>query len=335
MTDDLLARPNVYGTHISARRPTGPGSHAAETVRIVATYKHTGKVPNVVNLATRTPATQHLVCATATGPACGARFDHLRKDNLNVQETENICSKGRRPPSRGSIGRSTLGRALRAHQGDNSDILDSTVVQYESNAISPPDPPCSRPKCWRKRSATVVAPGVGMSILEISHRSKPFEDILAGAEADMRRSPGSPTAIACCFPGRRQPAVFEVPMNCCRRPVRRLHRYRSWSQKAVKEARRVAESRSPQRRKRPIHRVPAQSELTLDRTPRSSITRQQHDLRHRVPVSAGGRVGCRSSPNVLRHVRRPIEVSKPRSSTPAPEESRPPGVTLVIVRDAC
>jgi phosphoserine aminotransferase len=32
----------------------------------------------------------------------------------------------------------------------------------------------------------LALPGVGMSILEISHRSKPFESILASAEADIR-----------------------------------------------------------------------------------------------------------------------------------------------------
>jgi phosphoserine aminotransferase len=32
----------------------------------------------------------------------------------------------------------------------------------------------------------VALPGVGMSILEISHRSKTFDDIIQGCEADMR-----------------------------------------------------------------------------------------------------------------------------------------------------
>lgn len=35
-------------------------------------------------------------------------------------------------------------------------------------------------------------PGVGMSILEVSHRSKPFEDVLARAEADVRELAGVP-----------------------------------------------------------------------------------------------------------------------------------------------
>ena len=33
----------------------------------------------------------------------------------------------------------------------------------------------------------VALPGLGMSILEISHRSKPFESIMAQAEADIRK----------------------------------------------------------------------------------------------------------------------------------------------------
>ena len=32
----------------------------------------------------------------------------------------------------------------------------------------------------------VSLPGVGMSVLEISHRSKPFDEIIQGCEADMR-----------------------------------------------------------------------------------------------------------------------------------------------------
>jgi len=38
----------------------------------------------------------------------------------------------------------------------------------------------------------VALPGVGMSVLEISHRSKPFDEIIQGAEADMRALAGIP-----------------------------------------------------------------------------------------------------------------------------------------------
>ena len=61
-TFDLAALPNVYGTHhIGASTDQAQEAIAAETVRIVRSYKDTGKVPNVVNLAKRTPATHMLV----------------------------------------------------------------------------------------------------------------------------------------------------------------------------------------------------------------------------------------------------------------------------------
>jgi len=42
------------------------------------------------------------------------------------------------------------------------------------------------------REHLIALPGVGMSILEISHRSKPFDEIIQGAEADMRALAGIP-----------------------------------------------------------------------------------------------------------------------------------------------
>ena len=42
-------------------------------------------------------------------------------------------------------------------------------------------------------------PGVGMSILEISHRSKPFDDIIEGCEADLRALAGIPDGYHVLF----------------------------------------------------------------------------------------------------------------------------------------
>ena len=44
----------------------------------------------------------------------------------------------------------------------------------------------------------VALPGVGMSVLEISHRSETFEAILAQAEADIRALGGMPATTRCC-----------------------------------------------------------------------------------------------------------------------------------------
>ena len=44
----------------------------------------------------------------------------------------------------------------------------------------------------------IALPGVGMSILEISHRSKAFEAILAATEADIRALARSRRITRCC-----------------------------------------------------------------------------------------------------------------------------------------
>jgi D-3-phosphoglycerate dehydrogenase len=129
---DLAASPNVYGTHhIGASTEQAQEAIAAETVRIVRSYKETGKVPNVVNLATRTPATHMLVVRHRDRPGVLAHvFDHLRQDNLNVQETENIVFEG----AEAAVARINLDGAPSPAlcdriQVENTDILDLQVVR--------------------------------------------------------------------------------------------------------------------------------------------------------------------------------------------------------------
>jgi D-3-phosphoglycerate dehydrogenase / 2-oxoglutarate reductase len=94
--DLLLDLPNVYGTHhIGASTEQAQEAIAAETVRIVGTFKRSGKVPNCVNLATRTPATHMLVVRHRDKPGVLAHvFDQLRAAAINVQETENVIFAG-------------------------------------------------------------------------------------------------------------------------------------------------------------------------------------------------------------------------------------------------
>jgi D-3-phosphoglycerate dehydrogenase len=86
----------VYGTHhIGASTDQAQEAIAAETVRIVRTFKETGKVPNVVNLAKQTPATCALIVRHLDRPGVLASvLDLIRAARINVQEMENIVFEG-------------------------------------------------------------------------------------------------------------------------------------------------------------------------------------------------------------------------------------------------
>src|SRR6185295_10221726 len=129
--DAINSLPNVYGTHhIGASTDQAQEAIAAETVRIVKSYKDTGKVPNVVNLAKKTPATHMLVVRHRDRPGVLAHvFDHLRKSEINVQETENVIFEG----AQAAVARINLDGAppealLDQISGGNSDILDLHLV---------------------------------------------------------------------------------------------------------------------------------------------------------------------------------------------------------------
>ena len=90
--DALVGLPGVYGTHhIGASTEQAQQAIADETVRIIQTYVRTGRVPNVVNLSRKTPATHVLVIRHQDRPGVLAHaFECLRQAGINVEETENI-----------------------------------------------------------------------------------------------------------------------------------------------------------------------------------------------------------------------------------------------------
>jgi D-3-phosphoglycerate dehydrogenase len=129
--DALLSLPGVYGTHhIGASTDQAQEAIAAETVRIVAAYKDTGKVPNVVNLAKKTPATHMLVVRHRDRPGVLAHvFEHLRAGDINVQETENIIFEG----AQAAVARINLDGVpsdalLKRIKEENAEILDLHLV---------------------------------------------------------------------------------------------------------------------------------------------------------------------------------------------------------------
>ena len=129
--DPIGSVANVYGTHhIGASTDQAQEAIAAETVRIITSYKDTGKVPNVVNLAKKTPATHMLVVRHRDRPGVLAHvFDHLRSGDINVQETENVIFEG----AQAAVARINLDGApsdalMKTIQEGNGDILDLHLV---------------------------------------------------------------------------------------------------------------------------------------------------------------------------------------------------------------
>ena len=130
--DALMKLPNVYGTHhIGASTDQAQEAIAAETVRIVAAYANTGKVPNVVNLAKKTPATHMLVVRHRDRPGVLAHvFDHLRSGDINVQETENIIFDGAQAAvARINVDGAPSDALMTTIQQGNADILDLHLVK--------------------------------------------------------------------------------------------------------------------------------------------------------------------------------------------------------------
>jgi phosphoserine aminotransferase len=112
----------------------------------------------------------------------------------------------------------------------------------------------------------VSLPGVGMSILEVSHRSTIFEQVIAKAEADLRELAGIPANYKVLFlQGGASLQFSMVPLNLLTEG--RTADYiitGSWTEKAAKEAKKVgnvniAATSAPDN----FSRIPAVSEWKL------------------------------------------------------------------------
>ncbi|MBL8206295.1 MAG: hydroxyacid dehydrogenase [Blastocatellia bacterium] len=131
-SDELIGLPNVYGTHhIGASTNQAQEAIAAETVRIIQTFKETGKVPNVVNLSEQTPATHVLVVRHRDRPGVLAHvFNEIKAANINVQEMENIVFAG----AQAAIARIALDAplddaTLNLIQAGNEDVIELNLLR--------------------------------------------------------------------------------------------------------------------------------------------------------------------------------------------------------------
>jgi phosphoserine aminotransferase len=181
-------------------------------------------------------------------------------------------------------------------------------------------------------------PGVGMSILEISHRSKPFDEIIEGCEADIRALAGIPDGYHVLFlQGGASLQFSQVPMNVL--PAGGSADYivtGAWSQKAVKEAKRVGGVKIAATTEADnFTRVPRQDELALD--PNAAYVHYTTNNTifgtewHYVPEVGSVPLVADTSSDMFSG---PIDVSKyALIYAGAQKNLAPAGVTLVIIRD--
>jgi phosphoserine aminotransferase len=114
----------------------------------------------------------------------------------------------------------------------------------------------------------LALPGIGMSILEISHRSKAFEAIIGQAEGDLRALAGIPSNYKVLFlQGGASLQFSMVPMNLLG-PDQTADYIDtgSWAGKAIKEAKKIGTVNIAASTKDDNYtRIPTSSELTLTR----------------------------------------------------------------------
>jgi phosphoserine aminotransferase len=184
----------------------------------------------------------------------------------------------------------------------------------------------------------LALPSVGMSILEISHRSKTFESILEQAEADVRTLGNIPGNYRVLFlQGGASLQFSMVPMNLL--PQGASADYidtGSWAEKAIKEAKKVGSVNiAATTAAENYSRIPAQSELKLTRGAAyvhmtSNNTIEGTEWKTLPEVGDAPLVSDTSSDMFSR----PIDVSRHALIYAGAQKNMgPAGVTVVIIRD--
>jgi phosphoserine aminotransferase len=184
----------------------------------------------------------------------------------------------------------------------------------------------------------VALSGVGMSILEISHRSKPFESILAQAEADIRALADIPPSYRVLFlQGGASLQFSMVPMNLLTPGATADYiDSGSWAEKAIKEAKRVGHVHiAASTKDEGYSRVPSHAELKL--TPgaayvhmTSNNTIEGTEFQELPQVGDVPLVSDTSSDMFSR----PIDISRHGLVYAGAQKNMgPAGVTVVIIRD--
>ena len=183
----------------------------------------------------------------------------------------------------------------------------------------------------------VALPGVGMSVMEISHRSSTFEGIIGKAEADIRLLAGIPDSYRILFLQGGATLQFSmVPMNLLTEG--RTADYimtGTWADKAVKEARRVgAVHETGSTADTNFNRIPTDAELAF--TPGAAYVHMTANNTiegtewHRLPPVGDAPLVSDASSDIFSG---PIDVTKyGLIYAGAQKNLGPSGVTVVIIR---
>ncbi len=184
----------------------------------------------------------------------------------------------------------------------------------------------------------VALPGVGMSILEISHRSKTFEAILAQTEADIRTLASVPSSYKVLFlQGGASTQFSMVPMNLLSATGTADYiDSGSWAEKAYKEAKKVGRAALAASTKSENYaRLPLQSELRLTPgadyvhiTSNNTIEGTEYAT---LPFVGGAPLVNDTSSDMFS---RPIDISRHGLIYAGAQKNLgPAGVTIVIIRE--
>jgi phosphoserine aminotransferase len=184
----------------------------------------------------------------------------------------------------------------------------------------------------------ISLPGVGMSVLEVSHRSRAFEAVIQNAEADLRALLNIPSNYKVLFlQGGASLQFSMVPMNLL--PKGKSADYiltGSWGQGAIKEAKKLGAAReAASTADSNFSRVTEQEELKLDPeaayvhfTSNETIFGVEFQAE---PETGGVPLVCDMSSNFIS---RPVDVAKyGLIYAGAQKNAGPAGATIVIVRD--
>jgi phosphoserine aminotransferase len=184
----------------------------------------------------------------------------------------------------------------------------------------------------------ISLPGIGMSVMEISHRSKPFDEIIQGADAGLRELLKVPEGYHILFlQGGASLQFSMLAMNFLPKDSSADYVLTgSWGKKAVKEAKKCGNVNiAATMADGGFTRVPAQDELNLD--PHAAYVHiTTNETIEGVEWKAEPNTGevplvADASSDILSH---PIPVEKYAFIYAGAQKNMgPSGVTLVIVRD--